>query len=387
MDLASMIERENFFELFFPTIERYYKEVFGEDVRCSFAETPRSANLVSYPHLSAFTMRQISAKARDFYFREWNIRNEPFKSAAAKIFVLGMTCSRGLFAEHRLDFQPEGLLSEHLVIAPNNRSIRFFDHETGLVGCIIKQGFTDRYFSNQLRFRLEHPYPFIPPLTEWGSDWFREPIMYGHPLARVTDESQYERGLLDALGDISKIVRDSLKYSDCRTYVSSLCAALTAGIEKARGTKGILMADSAEKIVGDLVSVLNSGFPGVPIALSHGDLQTGNIWVERDGTTWIYDWETAGIRSVWYDTSTLLLSLRRAGGVERLWTSHACNETKGAILRNDARKDYSVGEMKQIAAIVLLEDILFYLEDMLELPKDYGGRIFDEYITRLSRLI
>lgn len=386
MDLASMVVRENFFELFFPTIERYYKEVLGETVECSFAENLRDTNLVCYPWLSGFTMPAMSSKARGFYFREWNIREKPVKSAAVKLYIWGITHSNGLFAKYRLNFQPNYVLNNDMVISPNNRSIRFFDHAEGLVGCIIKQGFTDRYFKNQLNFRLEHLYPFIPQIRDYGSDWFREPIMFGHPLARVTDRDQYIKSVNVSLDDILKIVNDSLYCEECHIYSGRLSETLYAGLKKARVNKNINTYSTAMLIVDHLLDILSRSTQKVPLALSHGDLQTGNIWVDNDGNTWIYDWETVGIRSVWYDPSTLLLSLRKKGGIERLWTEYMYNSTKEAILKNDKKKDYLENEMKTIITIVLLEDIQFYLEDMLELPKDYGKDIFDSYINRLKKL-
>ena len=36
-----------------------------------------------------------------------------------------------------------------------------FDYNSDIVGCIIKNGFTDKYFSNQIRFREKYKYDFI----------------------------------------------------------------------------------------------------------------------------------------------------------------------------------------------------------------------------------
>lgn len=384
MDLASMIERENFFELFLPTIEKYYKEVHGQEIRCELRTW--GGNLISYPFLSAFTMRQISETSRGFFLSEWNIREKTLKNLAAKTYIQLVTRSRGLFAKYRIEFQPAELLSPDLVLAPSNRSIRVFDYKTGVVGCIIKKGFTDKYFNQQLDFRRKNPYKFIPPLIAWSNCWFSEPILYGHPLARIRDDDIYQKGMEDAALAIAELVVNSLEYRDSIEYAKELNSNLIEGLVKARKTKHIKKAAEAERIIKKLCGILGNSRIRVPVALSHGDLQTGNIWVDNERKTWIYDWETAGIRSVWYDMATLLLSTRRQGGLERLWHQASVGEVSGLIIKSDERKDYTALEMHQISAIVLMEDIMFYMEDMLELPADYGSVLFDRYIDRLVAL-
>lgn len=387
MDLTSMIKRENFFEIFFPTVERYFKEVYGEDVKLSFAyKGEKKANLFIYPRLSAAASRNVSKKARSFFYSEWNVRGSFIKRLAAKLYVYIMTHSRGLFAQYRFHLEPEKMLSKDLVIAPNNRSIRIFDYKSGLVGCIIKQGFTKKYFENQLKFRLQHKYSFVPPLTDYGDNWFREPIMYGHPLARVTDEEQYNKSIEQARTDVAIIAKDTLKYRGCDEYVKELLATLYKGLAEARDIKRIKWADNLENVIHRLACNLKDCTFNIPVVLSHGDLQTGNIWVDTIGKTWVYDWETVGYRSIWYDTATLLLSLRREGGIERLWQSLNCREVSEKVLANDSCKNYSDTELRQIVSIVVLEDIAFYLEDMLELPRDFGRDIFDSYVKKLDAL-
>ena len=43
-------------------------------------------------------------------------------------------------------------------------------------------------------------------------------------------------------------------------------------------------------------------------------------------------------------------------------------------------------EMEAVMGILLLEDIQFYLEDMLELPFDFGGEIFDRIISEYHNI-
>ena len=44
---------------------------------------------------------------------------------------------------------------------------------------------------------------------------------------------------------------------------------------------------------------------------------------------------------------------------------------------------YDFDKIRGIKGIVMLEDICFYLEDMLELPEKWGSELFDAFINRL----
>ena len=120
----------------------------------------------------------------------------------------------------------------------------------------------------------------------------------------------------------------------------------------------------------------------VPLCMSHGDFQGGNIWVDQAGKVWIYDWETADRRSVWYDSAVLQFSLRRAYGWKTLWSE----KRPEAVCACDAETMRTEEEFDAIKAIVFLEDVIFYLEDMLELPEDWGAQIYDEFAKRMWSL-
>ncbi len=122
----------------------------------------------------------------------------------------------------------------------------------------------------------------------------------------------------------------------------------------------------------------------LPTVESHGDLQAGNVWVDsKNKKTYILDWETHERRSIWYDCATLLLSTRRAGKLKDMMDSRDTQAVKDAVLHNDSRKDYN---MLAVMGIITLEDVLFYRDDMLELPQDFGGDIFNRLAGELDAM-
>ena len=105
-------------------------------------------------------------------------------------------------------------------------------------------------------------------------------------------------------------------------------------------------------------------------------------WVDDQGKTWLYDWETADRRSVWYDSAVLCYSLRRAYG----WQTYLKDPSPTQLLQCDPVKTRTQEELTRIQSVILLEDMVFYLEDMLELPQDWGAQIYDGFADRMLQL-
>ncbi len=381
-----MIRREDFYPILFKTIETYFMEVFRSEIKLSFDQTKNSDRLYVFSPPSFISRRKAPKGLSTFLYSEYNIRGNFFKFLLGKLGVFVATHSFGYMALRSIYFSPTGVFPECVFIVPNNRSIRVFNYEIMMVDCIIKDSFTNKYFINQLNFRKSHQYSFVPPLIDCGDQWFREPIMLGNALARVTSEHKYNKGIQQAIHAIGIIAKDTIQFEHAGKYVRYLIEDLLPKIDEAAKRKHIKSQAAILYIVKQLENGLKSSIFNVPVVLGHGDLQTGNIWLDKQGKIWIYDWETSGMRSVWYDAATLLLSLRRAGGIENMWKNYYCENVISSLLYNDERKDYSLEEIRQIVSIVLLEDIQFYLDDLLELPNDFGGWIFDLFARRLINL-
>ena len=111
----------------------------------------------------------------------------------------------------------------------------------------------------------------------------------------------------------------------------------------------------------ELQNILQTSHEKIPVGLSHGDLQAGNIWVENEtDKLYIIDWESWKNRSTWYDRALLYEGLRRTDGLEK----------------------YSVCR-DLIHTTVLMEDIIFRMTELTTLPLDYGCAEFTAYINTL----
>ena len=102
------------------------------------------------------------------------------------------------------------------------------------------------------------------------------------------------------------------------------------------------------------------------VGYSHGDFQAGNIWRDEHGKTWIYDWETVGIRSSWYDQAVMFGGLRR--GMDY-----------AAFLQSDASGWLDKNEGEATKILIILEDIIFQLREAAVLCPDAA----EKFITHM----
>jgi len=384
MKIDAMVIREDFYLINEKTLENYFKSVFGHDLTISTSKPFSSSKIVVYPKINAIVTRTPSRKVLKYVFSEFNVRNNWPKFILGKLYTSICLLSFGLMATKTLRFHKRSPVGDNILIWPCNRKIRIFDFKNMIVDSIVKEGFTKKYFNSELAFRLNSSYEFIPPILKHGENWYRESILSGQPLARIFDKNQYKKSCDDAIIYMKTIIEETITYVDSVRYSNKLLQTVIELLGIAEERKKITTGESIHRIA-ELCSIKAKNLQKkIPIAVSHGDLQSGNLWVDIDKKkTYIIDWETNALRSIWYDPATLLLSTRRYNGVLNMVNDFNTSNVKDAVLINDSCKDYN---MESIIGILVLEDIIFYLEDNLELPLDWGGDLIDNFGKQLMRL-
>ena len=384
MKIDAMRKREDFYSINEKTLEDYYNKVFAYDLKISTCNASVFKHVFVYPKINAIVTRFPSRKVLKYIFAEFNVRNNILKFIAGKLYTALCLFSGGLIASKTLKFFNFCPMHKNSLILPCNRKIRIFDFENSIVDSIVKEGFTMKYFNNELSFRLRSTYSFVPVIIIYGENWYREPLLPGQPLARIADDIQYKVSCNYAIAHIKKIADDTLEYENSIKYAKELYEKIESLISEAKEKKKIATGDillKTAKKAFDKARLLQNG---VPIVLSHGDLQAGNIWVDTlNNRTYIIDWETYAKRSIWYDAATLLIAMRRHNGVINMVSNCKSEAVKNAVLINDSKKDYN---MESVMGILILEDIIFYLEDNLELSLDWGRDLIDNYGRQLINI-
>ena len=122
--------------------------------------------------------------------------------------------------------------------------------------------------------------------------------------------------------------------------------------------KDFVLLNSVVEKLGDVARNNNP----IEVGFSHGDLQAGNIWVDDNNNLFIIDWESWSVRSIWYDQAVLFEKLR-PGSIKSYLYSSSPNSQK---------------------AIVLLEDIVFHLNELNSLPDNFGEKSFYQYVDEIN---
>lgn len=379
-----MVEREDFYKIAEKTLEEYYSVVYNKKISISVVSPSIKSKILVYPKINAITTRFPGKKVIAYSYDEFNVRNNFLKFVLAKIYVTFCMFTGGLFAEKSIKYSDYSLFNSNILISPANRKIRIYDFENGVVDAIIKDSFTKKYFENELNFRLNNSYDFILPIIGHGGNWYREKILPGQPLARIKNQRLYNKSVIETISYIKKIADDTIQLVDSKEYSNNLFKNISQKLLVARETKKIKYFDIITEIAQiALKKALLLNGP-LPLVESHGDLQSGNVWVDKKAEkTYIIDWETHEKRSIWYDCATILLSIRRANKLKEMAENYDTNAIREALLANDTCKEYN---MQAVIGIIILEDIMFYLDDMLELPLDFGGDIFDRITLEMDKM-
>jgi hypothetical protein len=389
MKISQMLKRENFYLINDATLTNYFSTVFQKEIR--FNTTSRNSQetqLFIYPTINAIVTANPSQEVKSFLYKEFSIySNNILLKKLVSFYVALLLNTKGLLSSKSIAITPkiEGLGS--LLIYPGNRRVRVFHFDKGFVDVILKDGFPPYFFEKEIEFRKKYlNFPFILPIVKHNTIWFREPIINGVSLARISNKKLREYIFSKIFLYLELLQEKFILYKKTIEYVETLLEKI---YDKAKILEKKIKNFNFERDIGSFIHYLVEGFKmsfDIPIVLSHGDLQEGNIIMEN-GTSRIYiiDWETWGTRSIWYDPLVLIYRLRREKTFFDNLKCYISGDTNLNIfykLNNDKiLLGNSITERQQISRIFLLEDILWQIEETENFPEGIMGFGFKFYIN------
>lgn len=346
MKISQMLRREDFYRINEKTLSGYYGQS-GTD----------KTELCIYPQLNAIVTTKPSSRVIGYLLCEYAVRGNALKRLAAQGYVQGCMHSFGLLAAKKCTVQAK--VEPDVLIYPCNKKYRIFDFRHQVVDVIAKHGFDDSDLQHEMAFRKQANLPgFVPGFVSCDAHGYREIIIDGRPLARITVGFEALRDQAYTL--LLEYGAPHQKIAAAKTYADELQAQIETLLSQKADSEKLVRG-----IVTELVAMTASS-AYVTLTFSHGDLQSGNIWVEnKTNKLYIIDWESWGIRSLWYDKATLYQGLR-PGSIE---------------------KYLSVKVPTTERAIVLLEDIIFHLHEFNSLPMDFGMEQFRQYCDAIATWI
>ncbi len=344
MKISQMLVREDFYAINDRTLQNYYASATGE------------THLFVYPQLNAIITKKPSSAVKKYLFNEYGVRANPCKRLLVNGYVRACLHTSGVLSSKRVTVAAQ--VKDDTLIYPCNKKYRVFHFDENVVDVIAKSGFDDSDLQREIVFRTKDSLPaFVPALVSHDANGYRERIIDGLPLARIRDGFDTYRD--EAYRQLSAYAQEQRRDVACGEYVRGLQAQIEQYAASSKVKDTALLCNVVERL-----TKLCESEESIPLCFSHGDLQAGNIWVEKEtNKIFIIDWESWGERCVWYDKATLYQGLR-PGRVDTF--------LRGAM--PIAHK-----------AVVLLEDMIFRLNELIGLPLDFGIEQYEEYVNDVAK--
>lgn len=341
MKISYMLQREDFYKVNQETLDNYY------------TENSKGKKLYIYPELNAIVTSAPSRKVKEYLYVEYNVKSSFLKKTLVKLYTKIALNTKGLFAARTC--KVKGYFDNNCLIYPCNKKFRIFDFGKRQVTVIPKSGFPDNDIKKEIRFRTENSADFIPKIITFEENQYTERIIDGYPLARADEDFQIKKD--EARKIWKEYIQESVREISLKNYACILREKYKELLKKENVKLKKIDKNELKKLEEVLFEGINRD-EKIEIAISHGDLQPGNIWIEnKTGKIYIIDWEAYGIRSIWYDDCTLDENLRMESGLKII---------------------SEISDLKHL--VVLYEDLIFRLEELNNLPDDYNSKEFRRYV-------
>lgn len=382
MTIYEMLFREDIYGIIEKTLEEYYKTVFQKDISVKVQGNRFGNKYVIYPRLGVIVSRSPSLKVMKDVYSQFNVQNSIIKKLVAWGYITLCFMTFGLLAPKSLWVSDKSILKRYSYILPCNRKLRIFNHSEGFVDAILKVGFNDAYFKKEIEYRSAPQFSFIPGLIQSGERWYRERIIEGHSLVRLP-ETEYKKVLSIVCEDIREMYQSSIEHVGAKEYCKPIVEYIYSKIDFLKKEKNIDTVEYITRVAENAFRIVSESGLDIPVVNSHGDMQTGNMCKEsKSGLVYIYDWETAQRRSIWFDAGKLLLYSQRKDKYAYMVNHRNEPDVKDKILYFDSRKDYS---MDVVISVLVLEELQFFIEEICDLPDAMGTEIMYRLTDELKQ--
>lgn len=383
MTIQEMFEREDIYSILEKTLTEYYSQVHNKRISVKVNKRHFFKRLVIYPRLGIIVPLFPSWAVIRRTYVSFDVQNNLPKKLFAWAYITACFMTLGLLADASLELSDYGVVNKSTVIIPSNRKIRIYEYSKGYVDSILKVGFNDFYFKHEIEVRKQPRFDFILGLVAYGDRWYREKLLSGRCLVRCSGE-EYEQYVDETLNDLRSFYKAHLFQENSTEYSEALSQRYLSLIDKIESAKHISCGDQLRTILKKMVKVCHSYNADVPMTLTHGDLQTGNIYIdEENGKLYIIDWETVKEKSIWYDAATIMCSTRRKGKFSEMINNREKSDIQQKLFVFEEKPSH---ENDLVAAILVLEEMGFFLEEIVDLPGDIGSEIIDRFIYEADHI-
>lgn len=383
MTILEMFEREDIYKILEMTLREYYQKVYNVKVDVEVRKKHLFQKLVIYPRLGVVVPLFPSWAVIKRTYISFDVQNDLPKKLFAWAYITLCFLTFGLLADASLYVSDKSVYSKDTVIIPSNRKIRIYEYEKGYVDSILKDGFNDFYFNNEIEVRKQSKYDFILGLLDYGPRWYREKLLRGRCLVRCSGE-EYETYLSQTICNLEALYKEYRIDVPAKQYVEQLISDYERKIMEIEEKKHVQCGDKLRSVLGKMQEVSERSDESIPLTLTHGDLQTGNIYIDEENRKlYIIDWETVKQKSVWYDAATIMCSTRRVNRFSKMINDRFDKTVQEKLFVFDKQP---VHNMNLIAAILILEEMGFFLDEIVDLPNEMGSEIIERFEHEIDQI-
>jgi hypothetical protein len=332
-------------------------------------------------YLNAIFVPEVAPSVLAPVYREFSHSETWWKRPAQRAYcalsVQPWTAS--WFAQAGMIISPSVTNAEHLLIVGGNHKIRIFDESAGKAYGILKAGSSPCFFQQEVLMRRQAAACGVPvlPLTEFAADgtWFSEPLLHATPANRLQDKRLAREATMAILDALRILLEKTGREENVTDYADGL-------VERARRltTTSVVLGAEQQRAVLRLIEGLAGWIHTLQahasnrllLAITHGDLQPGNILVDSSGAGWLIDWEYAACRQAGHDVIAHSLRPRFP---ERLAERLAVAWQAGSLLESFAVADWP-GLPWSDAPARRLHLMLFLLEELVVQLQENANPLF-----------
>ena len=315
MELHEMREQEDVMPVLVSTLSRAWSNELGRTYTVSSTPSEGAQTWFVQPRLSAFITKDANRVVRRFAADRFRFTPKLYRVPAQWILGTMLSSRVGLRkARPAFSVSPDVPQSSFMLVIPGSRRIRTFDLHRGVTRSLVKMGYSNQSIRNEIGVRetTSDGSPFLAISNHDDAfTWLEDELVDGYPLPRCPPWWD-TKGILDSM--LSTL-------HDWQLQNSSEAEAVAYGESLLERTKRL--RDRSLERYDDLHHVAPSdstlealarsckGMNDLLLSTSHGDLQGGNVHVERDERQpHLIDWEFAATRSILFDYLTLGLRVR-----------------------------------------------------------------------------
>ena len=389
MTISDLQRRENFYEINNKTLEKYFSEINQLTHRAKICEggptySTNKSYFFIYPRINAIVTKDNSREVREYIYKEFSNNPNLLKRFAIYFYTRLLLKSRGKFSDKCISIEPKIKDENSLLIFPGNKKIKIFNFKENYIDNIVKESFNDYCFKRELDFRLNNrEYDFILGIERYSNRWYREKIIDGVSLPRISDKNKHKLFKVNVNKILDLLQGNTKKEIEMGEYVNILVSRIEEGSHKLENkSEKFNFERKLEKFVMFLVNMIANKKDKILLSLSHGDMQEGNVIIRKsDDKIFIVDWETWDERTIWYDRLMLNYNLRNIYKFINNLKKYLFNYKDIACEDSDDIFTTDLNQRKVIVIIFILEDLLWQIEESNNFPDEIVSYSMEKYFS------